>query len=84
MLLVLCHKDLNVATERLKSHFDKAYQWTQDSKMALHSGKSVHMIFKLCNEQPILNALNKSVILHQSTAKYLGVPLDSVLIWKLT
>jgi hypothetical protein len=81
-IILASHDDPVIASQRLQSHLDQLGTWLKNWRINITETKSTQVPFTLRKEQCPAVHINNAVIPQSSTAKYLGLQLDSRLTWK--
>jgi hypothetical protein len=80
MVILARHDDPVTALHKLQGHLDQLEAWPKKWRININATKSVQVTFTLRKEQcPVVHINNK--VIPQSTAKHLGLHLDSRLTW---
>lgn len=76
------NNDYNTANDSLQKSVDEIIAWTNKWKIQLNTGKSVKVNFALRPHLSVPTYINGEEIPTQNHAKYLGLHIDSKLMWK--
>lgn len=80
--ILVTDKDYSAATHRLQHAVEQVTQWSQRWKIAINHSKSTRVDFALRPHPITPTIIDGTVIPHGSHAKYLGLTLDSKLLWR--